>query len=67
MERPIQITSFLFILILLIELLPSQERWNYSAEEMESTKVNGQEVRSKASEDTLIQPGDRIRVYERRF
>ena len=29
--------------------------------------VNGQEVRSKASEDTLIQPGDRIRVYERWF
>ena len=29
--------------------------------------VNGQEDRSKASEDTLIQPGDRIRVYERWF
>ena len=29
--------------------------------------VNGQEVRSRASEDALILPGDRIRVYERWF
>lgn len=29
--------------------------------------VNGREVRSQASEDTPILPGDRIRVYERWF
>jgi polysaccharide export outer membrane protein len=29
--------------------------------------TNGQDVEARASEDTPIQPGDRIRVYERWF
>ena len=45
MERPIQIIYLLFIFILITGFLSAQERWSYSAEEMEKTIINGQEVR----------------------
>ena len=45
MERPIQIIYLLFIFILITGFLSTQERWSYSAEEMEKTIINGQEVR----------------------
>ena len=45
MERSVQIIYLLFIFILMRGFLPAQERWSYSAEEMEKTSINGQEVR----------------------
>ncbi len=44
--------------------------YTYRAHEREVElvrSINGQEVRSRASEDTFILPGDRIRVYEKWF
>ena len=46
MERQVQIIHLLFIFILMTRFLPAQERWSYSAEEMEKTSINGKEVRS---------------------
>ena len=43
MERSLQIVPLLFILMAMF--LPAQERWSYSAEEMEKTSINDQEVR----------------------
>ena len=45
MERPIQIIYLIFIFILITGFLSAQDRWSYSAEEMEKTIINGQEVR----------------------
>ena len=45
MERPLPIRYFIFTLFLIFRLSSAQEKWNYSAEVMESTKINGKEVR----------------------
>ena len=45
MERPLLIIQFITGLILIFGLTFAQERWILSAEEMESIKINGQEVR----------------------
>ena len=45
MERPLPIINFISSLMLIIGITSAQERWNYSAEVMESTKINGEEVR----------------------
>jgi len=45
MERPLLIIQFITGLVLIFGLTFAQERWILSAEIMESTKINGQEVR----------------------
>ena len=45
MERSVQIKHLHFIFVLMIGVILTQERWNYSADEMEKTSINGQEVR----------------------
>jgi len=45
MERPLLITQFIAGFVLIVGLAFAQERWILSAEEMESVKINGQEIR----------------------
>ena len=45
MEKPVQIIHLLSSFILMIGFIIAQERWSYSADEMEKTSINGQEVR----------------------
>ena len=59
MERSLQITHLLFILILISGFLPAQERWSYSAEEMESSKINNEEIR-RLNENVRFVKTDKI-------
>jgi len=45
MERSLLIIQFITGIVLIFGLTSAQERWKFSAEEMESIKINGQEVR----------------------
>jgi len=45
MERPLLLIQFITSLVLIFGLTFAQERWILSAEEMESIKIDGQEVR----------------------
>ena len=45
MAGPLQITYRFFIPLLLFSLFSAQEKWNYSAEEMDQIKVDGQTIR----------------------
>ena len=57
MERPLQIIYFIFSLVFIFGLTSAQERWNYSAEVMESTKINGQEVRRLIENVRFVKTG----------
>ena len=45
MAGPLQITYRFLIICLLFSLCSAQEKWNYSAEEMDQIKVNEQTIR----------------------
>lgn len=57
MEKTLHIKFFIFILILAVGFISAQERWNYSAEEMESTKINGKEIRRLKENVRFVKPG----------
>ena len=49
MERPLQIIPFITSFVLTFGLSSTQERWILSAEEMESTKINGHDYPKQIS------------------
>ena len=57
MEKALQIKYLISILILSVGFISAQERWNYSAEEMESTKINGKEIRRLKENVRFVKPG----------
>jgi len=57
MERSLPIRYFIYYLVLIIGLSSAQERWNYSAEVIESTKINGEEVRRSNENVRFVKVG----------
>ena len=45
MEKKIQINNYFFITLIIFNFISSQEKWNYSAEEMDQTKINDYSIR----------------------
>ena len=57
MEKTLHIKYFIVSFILAVGFISAQERWNYSAEEMESTKINGKEIRRLKENVRFVKPG----------
>ncbi len=54
MEKSIQIVLIFFVIILSLELIAAQERWNYSAKVIEGNKVDGTEIRQLNEEVKFV-------------
>ena len=60
MGRTLQITYKFLIPLLLINIFSAQEKWNYSAEEMDQIKVNGQIIRRLKGNVQFVKTGQVI-------
>ena len=60
MEGALQIAFRFFIICLMFNFFSAQEKWNYSAEEMDQIKVNGQTIRRLKKNVRFVKTGQVI-------
>ena len=65
MEKKIQINNYFFISLIIFNFMSSQEKWNYSAEEMDQTKINGYSIR-RLKENVRFVKTDQIMLTDKK-